>query len=342
MARNSMATIKNHVNASFQLFAFGIVSLLFVALLYKPLYRFTSYDHKPSHFSGVPLNSKPAMIRTGLHINSFSKVDFLKNDFVFEGEVWFEFDPKLITIDDLEKFDIDHGQILERSKPIITPYGGKTVAQYFIRANFKTNLNYKAFPLDNHSIYITITNRSLDAKKVIFEPVVAHAVTKKDLLTSTCTLNNITAESGYVTSSIPLADTTLENHYPQLIFGITCNHVDLRHFLNIFFPLLLIFFFTLFAFSLDFQEHGTMVPTMAAAGVPALLAYRFVIESISPDVDYFMLSDYLFFLFLLLVFAIFIAIVAAVHASERVKKWMIIGLYACMLASCAALFYWIL
>lgn len=337
-----MTTIKNHVSAKFQTIVFSLACFILIFLLYKPLYRFTSYDQKPDNLSGAPQQSNPALIRTGLHINSFSKVDILKNDFVFEGELWFEFDPSKISIEELEKFDIDHGQILEKSKPIISSHDGKTVAQYFIRANFKTNLNYKAFPLDNHVIYITITNRFVSADKVVFEPVVVKSITKKDLLTSLCALNDISVQAGYVTSTLPLAHATIENHSPQLIFGIKCNHVDLRHFLNIFLPLLLIFFFTLFAFSLDFHEHGTMVPTMAAAGVPALLAYRFVIEAISPDVDYFMLSDYLFFLFLFLNFAIFIAIVAAVHASERTKQLTIIGLYLVMLVCCAILFNWIL
>lgn len=337
-----MATIKKHVSACFQLVTFTCASIMFALMLYKPLHRFTSYDQKPTLSSGIPAHSTPTMVRTGLHINSFSKTDILKNDFIFEGELWFEFDPKQVSIEDIEKFDLDHGQILERSKPIISQQGKKTLARYLIRASFQTGLSYKAFPLDNHTIYIAITNRFVTAEKLSFVPVDISSIAKSNLLSSTCTLDKLMAEAGYVTNSIPLTDTVLHNNSPQIIFGIQCNRIDLRHFLNIFLPLLLIFFFTLFAFSLDFNEHGQMVPTMAAAGVPALLAYRFVIEAVSPDVDYFMLSDYLFFLFLFLVFAIFIAIVAAVHASERVKQLTIIGLYGCMLLSCGALFYWML
>lgn len=333
---------KKHVSASFQMITFIIATILFAGMLYIPLYRFTSYDQKPTFSVGSPAASTPSIMRTGLHINSFSKTDILKNDFIFEGELWFEFDPRTVTLEDIEKFDIDHGQIIERSKPIVSQHGKKTVARYIIRASFKTDLNYKAFPLDNHTIYIAITNRFVNAEKIAFVPAGVNELAKGNLLSSSCLLDKLSADGGYVTSTIALTDETLENKSPLVIFGMQCHRIDLRHFLNIFLPLLLIFFFTLFAFSLDFDEHGQMVPTMAAAGVPALLAYRFVIESLSPDVDYFMLSDYLFFLFLFLVFAIFIAIVAAVHASERTKQLTIIGLYACMLASCGALFYTIL
>lgn len=337
-----MSSTKTYVSAQFQIGVFIIANLILIAVLYKPMQRLTCHDQKPHFIAGAPAHSSPSVVRAGLLINSFSKFDIHSNDFIFEGKVWFEFDPVLVTVKELETFDINHGEILERSKPIISVHGNETVAVFFIRAHFKTNLDYKAFPLDSHTIYIAITNRYLDAHKIIFEPVIARSMSQKDLLTRACSYDDMITESGYVLSEMPLKNETVKNSYPQFIYGIKCRYIGLRCFINIFLPLLLIFFFSLFAFSLDFKEHGQMVPTIASAGIPALLAYRFVIEALSPRTAYNMLSDYLFFLFLFLMFAIFIIIAASVHTSERTKQITIISLYACMLIGCTILFNWIL
>lgn len=333
---------KKHVSPLFQTILFIVVTSLLAGIIYKPIQRFTSYDQKPSFIAGIPAGSTPTIVHSGLHIDSFAKSDILKNDFVFEGNLWFEFDPKQVSLDDIKKFDIDHGQILEKSDPIVTKHGQHTLAQFIIRASFKTNLDYRAYPLDNHVIHIVIENPFISAEKVSFHPADIKNIDAANLLSSNSKLDKITIEGGYVTSKLQLSDTVIETKTPQMVIGISCNRIDLRHFLNIFMPLLLIFFLTLLSFSFDFYEQEQTIPTLVAAGVPALLAYRFVIESISPDVDYFMLSDYLFFLFLLLVFTIFIITAGAFHTSDFVKKCIIMGLYACMLISCSVLFYWIL
>lgn len=336
-----MSRVKEYVSPQFQLTAFAIASVLLIAILYVTVYRFTTYDDKPHILCGVPAESNPKIIPVGFLVNSFSKFHVLDNEFALDGMVWFEFEPDTISVEDLEKFNINHGEIIERSKPLISKHGDKTLARYFIRAKFKTNLNYASFPFDNHIIYISFTNRALDARKFMFQPVVGFSLSQKDMLASTCTLNDIITESGYVTSNVHMSnDDTIEEYYPQFVYGIKCKHVSLRRFVNIFLPLLLIFFFTLFAFSLDFSEHREMVMSIAAAGIPALIAYRFVIETISPNTEYFLLSDYFFFLFLFLVFAIFIAIVASVHASERNKQVTIISLYTCMIICSAILLHW--
>src|SRR5258708_1882991 len=112
-----MSSVKTYVSARFQLAAFAITNLILVAILYKPMHRFSCYDGKPHIISGKPAQSNPAIVRAGLLVNSFSKFDMHSSDFNFEGKLWFEFDPRTITAKELETFDINHGEILERSKP---------------------------------------------------------------------------------------------------------------------------------------------------------------------------------------------------------------------------------
>jgi hypothetical protein len=335
---------QKHVSTVFQVTLFGIVMSLFCLIAYRPIYQFNAHDPKPDLIANEPElgSNAPTVIRTGLHIRNFSKSDIIKNDFVFEGMIWFEFDPKKIDPADIEKFTIEKGEIIERSTPIMSQSGNHMLAQFTIRARFKTNLNYRAYPLDDHIIYIIFGNHFITAKRAIFESAPDNFTVASDVSLPNGSIEKLRSESGYTESTIKLSSGTKTIQHPRTIFAIETNRIDIRHFLNIFMPLLLIFFFTLFAFSFDFKEHTTTITTIAAAGVPALLAYRFVIETLSPDVNYFMLSDYLFFLFLLLVSLIFLFIAGALHCSQRAKKYIIVSLYAIMLGGCALLFRWFL
>jgi len=334
---------QKHVSTLFQVIVFTIATLLFCLIAYVPVYKFNSYDPCPHLLPNSNLATlAPLKIRMGLHIRNFSKADMLKNDFTVEGTLWFEFDEKKISLDDIAKFSIEKGEIIEQSKPVISKVGTRTLAQFIIRARFKTDLNYRAYPLDDHNIFIVFSNQTISADTALFEISPENFTCAPDVNVPNCHIEKLMAEAGYTESALTLTDRQQVMRHPRAVFSISCNRIDIRHFLNIFLPLLLIFFFTLFAFSFDFAEHGATVPSIAAAGVPGLLAYRFVIETLSPDVSYFMLSDYLFFLFLFVVFMIFLFIAGALHTSQASKKLIIIGLYACMLLSCSLLFYWIL
>lgn len=334
---------QKHVSTPFQVITFTIATILFCLIAAIPVYKFNTYDPEPELLPNSNLAAvSPALVRTGLHIRNVSKADMVKNDFTFEGTLWFEYDDQLINLTDLEKFTIEKGEIIEQSKPVITKIGSRSLAQFVIRARFKTNLNYRAYPLDDHSIFIIFSNQSVSADAILFDVSPENFTYAADVNIPNCHIEKAVARAGYTESAFILSERQQIMRHPRAIFCLECNRIDIRHFLNIFLPLLLIFFFTLFAFSFDFKEHGTTVPSIAAAGVPGLLAYRFVIESLSPDVSYFMLSDYLFFLFLFLVFLIFLFVAGALHVPTRTKKLIIISLYGCMLASCAALFYWLL
>ena len=68
----------------------------------------------------------------------------------------------------------------------------------------------------------------------------------------------------------------------------------MRYFLSIFLPLFVLIRLVFLAFSMS-PINGFKVSTVAATGI---LAYRFVIERMSPNTGYFMIIDYFFFIFL--------------------------------------------
>ena len=201
------------------------------------------------------------------------------------------------------------------------------------------DFNYKEYPLDDHRFWFCLKNSALPIEKYCFT-VLPHAFVLGPRMTiNNCMAENVNAQVGYVARDVTLPDGRHQMNSSRAIFYVDCNPIDMRHFLSIFLPMYLIFFLTLFSFSFGYSEHVTDVPSIAAAGVPALFAYRFVIESISPNVSYFMISDYLFFLYLLLSLLTFLSVSWALNYPASTKKVIIVSLYVIMLIGCAGIVY---
>ena len=323
------------VNPWFQCIIFVISLVLLGIAAQGPMYRFTVRDQLPElHKYGEKISVPSQQIETAVHIHYISEANIAKGEFTFTGFVLFEFDETEVSRTDISKFIVDGGEILERLEPAISQHNHKTVARYFIRARCKNNLNFTAYPLDDHMLNIVISNPFIDASRIAFVMKPTNFTCSPDIHIPNVRIHHTEAHAGYTYYQATA--------HPRMICNIACDRIDIRHFVNLFLPLMLIFFMSLFAFSMDHREQYASVISLAAAGTPALLAYRFVIEAASPDVDYFMLSDYLFFLFLTLSFAIFFAALVAATSSVRIKNMIIMSLYGITVLACSALFYTIL
>lgn len=328
------------VSALFQVITFAGMMVIFWLIMYRPAYKFHSFDPRPFIIPNQQLpGATPAKIRIGMHIRSFSRTDILQNELGFEGTIWFNFNEQEVSLADIEKFTIEKGEILERSAPSISHHNDMTLAQFYVCARFKTTPNYRSYPLDDHSLFIIITNQLIRAEHAIFETQQNNFTKAPDVTIPNFNIEKLSFETGYTETSFPINGREETVRHPRAIFTVECNRIDIRHFLIIFLPLVLIFFFTLFAFSVDEKTNGIKSSSLAISGIPALISWRFVIESLSPNANYFMLSDYLFFLFLVLVFIVFIFTTDVPITSLRTKQGCIILLYLLMLGSCYWLFH---
>lgn len=247
--------------------------------------------------------TSPITIETGLHIDKFQEFKMEQNNFIFSGTLWFKFDPGSISLDTLEKFDFAKGDILERGKPDMHFVEEKLLVRYKIKVEFNSPLDYKDFPLDNHRLFLKLTNTDLYPEEVIFDTAEKNFIIKANVQDSGWKLVGKDVESGYSITQLSSGTQTTINTYPVAIFTLKYLRDGIRYALSIFLPLLFLFYLILLTFSLEPERAITISPAI----VTALLAYRFVIERISPqNVGYFMLSDQLFFLFLGLLSLFFI------------------------------------
>lgn len=283
----------------------------------------------------------PEVILVGLYVEEFQKFDIIKGSFIFSGMVWFLANPAIISIETLSKFSFEQGTILSRGDPKITILDKNLLVQFPVKVDITNNLDYVYFPIDDHRVYFILNNTFISPTDRIFNSSQREFVVKQTAHTFGWELLGTTVTSGYDQSVIDEYDAQKTLRYARIVFAMDFSRYGTRYILSILLPLLLIFYLTLFCFSIMGGRTNT---TLAAGSITAILAYRFVIESLSPAVGYFMLSDYLFFLFLGASFTIFF-LTSFEHFATKIpllyKKIIIIFLHSVIIGTTAYLFlYW--
>ena len=285
------------VNPFFQI-TLIIISLLTMSIaLYKNIDVFQTGDTEPRLWKEYNKKLKNTeakkQIEVGLAIKQFQKFNVLKNQFSFIGTVWFLFNIDLIAQDDLKHFAFERGRIDEISEPRISVLDGKKMMRFDITVSLTTPLDYKAFPLDDHRFFIILFNRTLSVKKFLFTTQKKNFTISEDAVTHGWRAVKHDVQTGHVTTSLDTLDTRKTDRYDAVLFSIDYARNARRYVTSILIPLLFLFYLGLFSFSVSTKASLGL----STASITGLLGYRFVIERLSPYVDYLMLSDYLFFMF---------------------------------------------
>lgn len=314
-----------------------VLSFIILALcLYKPITHFQPIDNKPAIETLENAASAPDLIRirTGLTITDFLKFDAIKNEYQVNAIIWFTFDPQRVALEAIEKFSFTKGELVKKSDPIITKtVDGKTTALYNIRVQFITIPNYKRFPLDDHYLFLNVTNTAFSTTNAIFEVDENGFGLAENIYVPGWQLVEHSARAGFINAMIAPSATIMQ---PKASFAIGLSKQDYRQLLLIILPLLLIFYFGIFAFSI---KDTVLAITLVLASVSGLMAYSFVMQTLSPQVGYLMLSDYMFLLFLGTIFIVFFVValdatpehILSKRALERIKGFAIIFLYAALI-----------
>lgn len=298
------------VGVVFQFILIVTTSIIFALFVRHATFMFTSSDPhlELKKFTPKILNKfggNSNIVSTGLVINDFLVFDPVKNDFIFKGTIWFEFDPTAILPATLGKFVIERSEILEKSEADVRIIHEKLFVRYDIKVRFKSQLNYALFPFDDHRIYLQITHPFMSPDEIIFDSSRSNLVVQASAASFGWRNVDHQVQTGYVETVIDKQDQQKNITHPSVLFSIDYARSSIRYASNILLPLLAIFFISLFIFSIDVSRYATSAITLSAGCVTGLLAYRFVIENLSPAVGYFMTSDYIFLAFLALVSLVF-------------------------------------
>ena len=321
------------VRAQLLLMIFSGVSISY--LVYVPTNRFDTNKRESFILKVTPdvvskWGKDPIRVKTGFFVHEFLQFDTIKNSFLVNAIISFEFDPTKVSQESIDKFSFTKGEIVRKSDPVVKKISDtRTFVQYYIRVQFSTLFDYKLFPLDDHKISLNLTNNALEAEDVIFDVHDDEYTVPQYLFLAGWKIVAHKATSGYAQFSA--LDATAVRH-PKVIFSISLEKKDYRQLFMLLFPMLVIFYFCLF--TLSFGEFDLNVESMVALAT-AFMASAIVAQSMSPAVGYFMLIDYLILFFLsamLVIFVIhFLYLInneeSSVDVYAAVRGGAIIGLY---------------
>ena len=337
-----MAEVSQRATSVFSMVLMLITLFSVSFLLYRTTYKFSTLDKMPHLLPLTPKNIEEfggisGVARVGLYIRSFSNFDILANDFTFTGIVWFEFDPSIVSLDTLGKFTFDRGEIQYVSTPNTRLVGGKLIARYDIRVKLKTGLNYALFPFESHILHIVLDNNTISPAEVLFESSNADFTLSPDILVVGTKVVDKHVYTGYSVASLEENDSVEEDktYHPRVIFAIDYAQPGMRKTITIFLPLLFIFFMSVFSLTIDPEKYYTTILSLSSGSITGLLAYRFVIENLSPKVNYFMLSDFIFFLFLFIGFLLFFISTGAIKLTMTQKLVVAAATHALVIAGFA-------
>ncbi len=320
----------NLVSASFQAIAF-LVSFAIISTLFGIRYKmFIINDPTPILHTNEPSEKT---IQVGLHIAHFSDFDVIHNKFTLDGTLWFAYDPNQISIDMIKQFGIFNGALLHSSAPIILDHSEITkIAQFRVRVEFHTSLNYRMYPFDDHRVNLIITNDLLP-DDIIFQSSKKNLTFDSSLFVPGWRMVKESMQAGYKQVVLEKDSKQYVDKRQEAIVSLYCERSDPGVMINILLTLLVILFISILTFSSS--EDSVLIVTVSLV---ALIGYRAIMQDMTPPhVSYFMFSDFLYLLTLTcIITALFSDIMTRDGSnSKKTKRCCIVGIYGFFIISCA-------
>lgn len=297
-------------SAKFKTTILFFVGLIISGLSTIPLSKFNTTDTIPEL---IGINSKiikefgpfAVNVKTGLYIKNFPMFDVIKNNFTFDGVLWFEFNSDEIPLDTIQKFAFDQDKIIYKSPPDIRIMGNKIFAKFNITINIQTSLNYHKFPFEDHKIAIMMTNNFVTPREMFFSTDSNSFQIAPNIIPTSWKPKDLNVNAGYQEVELDKEDKSKKIGAPKALFTIDIQKNGIRKILIIFIPLFASVFLGLFSFVMNISNIVGKF-SLSISAVTALLGYRFVIEQMMPQVGYLTLTDFIYLLLFLISIMCFI------------------------------------
>jgi len=305
MEKNKKEQKQYKGSAKFQIALLIIFGIIASWMLYRPTQGFNTDDEYPDIIPLTPqkiinLGGSPSEIDVGIYIRDIPKFSIVRGAFLIDLTVWFRFNPGFVSLEKISLFSFESAKVKYKSKPFTKIENGHLVAYYDMRLEFSMSLDYQYFPFDDHKISFALTNNAIPPSEAMFKSSKSNLIVNKEIKLPGWKLVNKHIKTGYIVDIFEPHKPQKTHTRPRVIFSLDLARSGVRHVVTILLPLLLIFLISLFTLSFSPYGHNAgNIISISIATVTAVIAHRFVIESMSPKSGTFMISDYLFVLFLI-------------------------------------------
>lgn len=308
---------KNLTNVKVQTGIIGLSMLVLIILFYFPHLRFNCSDPLIQILPITPTISDRQItkVNTGLYIKNFPLFDVANNEFIIDGILWFEFDPHAISLEAIKKFSFEKGTILNKTEPETKIINDRLFSTFKLTIRFKSDLDYKFFPLEDHRINIVLTNTFLNPSEVVLISNNTDLTTKGKIFTGDWIMINAKVNNGYLKTEIAKDPQKIATN-PAVLFSLNFKKAGFKKTLIVFIPLFIAFFLSLFSLVINMLNISGVL-SLSVGSITSLIINLFTLEKMVPNVRYFTLADIIFNLLLIVVFSIF---VINIYLIKQVKK----------------------
>jgi len=300
--------------------AFGIVALV-------PVMHYDAREIPPELSPFVPseasqFGQETSLVKTEFYVDDFPVFDINANNFNLVGYVWFTFDPNILPAKLMGEFSFEGGRLTEKTLVDSVLVGNLLRVKYRVVVNFSSNLDNHRFPLSDHRIFLILTNTSFTTKEVIFQSFLRDFTTNQGIDPEGWTLKSRSVTYGSELASGEAAAAQIETAYPRVVFDFAFKKPGLREAVTIIIPMFLIYLIGIVALIIRDSKDAPTALTLAVGSISGILAYRYVIEAVSPKSGYMLISDQLTLVFFVATFIVFLrcAYDAAMITREEIDE----------------------
>lgn len=288
-----------------------IMTILFSIVSLIPLSIFNANEQPPDLVTFVPgpdaiFGEEVQKVKTGLYVDDFPGFDMVTNAFTLEGIAWFQFDPSNISPAAISKFSFEGGNFLEKNEIDSALIGNELRVQYKIKVEFSSALEHDRFPFADHRIFLVLTNNFFSSKDQVFESLKSGFTTNAEAIPDSWTLVSQNSFAGF--APINEDEHTLHERHsaPLVVYSFDFKKPGFRQAMTLIIPLFLIYLLGVFALVIRSEKDSATALELAIGSISGLVAYRYVVEQVSPKVGYLLVSDYLHLMFFVAGFIIFL------------------------------------
>lgn len=273
----------------------------------------------------IKYNDDMPVVHLGMYVRDISQFDMVRGTAIIDAIVWFLFDPTLTSVNSFKGFTFDKSDLVKCSEPRISLVGDQILASFDIKLQSNFLLNYASYPLNNHRLNLVMEWRDLSPAEADFVVNRTDFRLNPQINLSGWKIVDKSVAAGYGEEKMRYTKQSEQQLRPRVLFAFDITKGSIRETYSLLLPLLLMFFVAVFTLLLD--PMGTLPVSLSVTSISALIAYRFVLDNISPKVNYPIISDNLYTYFLGMCCLIFFINIFGKYISLRVKGGITIVLY---------------
>jgi hypothetical protein len=263
------------------------------------------YDQPVTNLTMNKTFDEAHTVNVGLFVLDFKQFDVASSNFSIDCVIWFDFDSTVVDEKKVSKFFLTKGKVEKiMHAEVVTQDNKRRLAKYYSRVSFRSPLDYRNHPLDDHRISIRVANLNFDAEEILFKTADESFDSHKVLYVGQWNPVKKTTLYGYEELSLDSNNSNRSIKFPKAIFSFEFQKSAIEKIFLTYIPLYMIFFLGLFSLTLGLEINKKMIFNLALGSISALIFYRPTLDKNAPNAGYFTFSDKLFTFFIISSFVI--------------------------------------